>query len=212
MRQHYPWGLRGQAAWVRDMGALERIVEYRPEYDKGGRYTGKRRVEQKPKEAPGCSPLLVREIIDHTVFVGLQDVGRDMPDFEEIPVPIPMDGDMAGHYQRARDRLGTYLFQCRMEGDASFLGRYLQTLLAWPTAPFRGERVIHRRRLDRESETFIEIPVHDMPGLGEERLYPKEQWLVELVRDELAQARFVGVFLRQTGTRDIQPRIEKILR
>jgi hypothetical protein len=212
VRESYPWGTKGQAAWVQAMGALERIVEYRPDYDKGGHYTGKRRVEHKPKEAPGCSPLLVREIIDHTVFVGLADIGRAMPDFEEIPVPIPMETDMALHYQRAKDKLGTYLFQCRMEGDSSFLGRYLQTLLSWPTAPFRREQVIHRRRFDRESDAFLEIPVHDMPGLGEDRLYPKEQWLVELIRDELAQGRNVGVFLRQTGTRNIQPRIEHIIR
>ncbi len=212
VRQRYPWGTKGQAAWVQAMGALERIVEYRPEYDKGGHYTGKRRVEQKPKEAPGCSPLLVREIIDHTVFVGLQDIGRAMPAFEEIPVPIPMDGDMEAHYQRAKDKLGTYLFQCRMEGDASFLGCYLQTLLAWPTAAFRGEHVIHRRRFDRENDTFIEIPVHDLPGLGEERLYPKEQWLIDLIREELAEGRAVGVFVRQTRTRDIQPRIERLIR
>lgn len=212
VRQQYPWGTKGQAAWVQAMGALERIVEYRPEYDRGGHYTGKRRIEQKPKEAPGCSPLLVREIIDHTVFVGLQDIGRAMPDFEEIPVPIPMDPDMALHYHRAKDKLGTYLFQCRMEGDASFLGKYLQTLLSWPTAPFRAEKVIHKRRFDRESDVFLEIPVHDMPGLGDDRLYPKEQWLVDLIRDELAQGRNVGVFLRQTGTRDIQPRIERLIR
>ncbi|NLF79469.1 MAG: SWF/SNF helicase family protein [Chloroflexi bacterium] len=212
VREQYPWGTKGQAAWVRTMGALERIVEYRPEYDKGGHYTGKRRVEHKPKEAPGCSPLLVREIIDHTIFVGLQDIGRAMPDFEETPVPIPMDGDMELHYKRAKDKLSTYLFQCRMEGDASFLGRYLQTLLAWPTAPFRGEKVIHKRRFDRESEQFIEIPVHDMPGLGNDRLYPKEEWLVEMIREELAQGRNVGVFLRQTRTRDIQPRLERIIR
>jgi hypothetical protein len=135
-----------------------------------------------------------------------------MPEFEEIPVPIPMDADMVLHYNRAKDKLGTYLFQCRMEGDASFLGRYLQTLLAWPTAPFRAEKVIHKRRFDRESDVFLEIPVHDMPGLGDDRLYPKEQWLVDLIRDELAQDRNVGVFLRQTGTKDIQPRIERIIR
>jgi hypothetical protein len=135
-----------------------------------------------------------------------------MPDFDEIPVPIPMDADMEVHYQRAKDKLGTYLFQCRMEGDASFLGRYLQTLLSWPTAPFRSEKVIHKRRFDRESDTFIEIPIHDMPGLGDDRLYPKEQWLLDLVRDELAQGRNVGVFLRQTGVKDIQPRLERLIR
>jgi hypothetical protein len=116
------------------------------------------------------------------------------------------------HYQCAKDKLGTYLFQCRMEGDASFLGRYLQTLLSWPTAPFRSERVIHKRRFDRESDTFIEIPVHQMPSLGDNRLYPKEQWLLDLVRDELAQGRNVGVFLRQTGVKDIQPRLEHLIR
>jgi hypothetical protein len=123
-----------------------------------------------------------------------------------------MDGDMTLHYKRAKDRMSTYLFQCRMEGDASFLGRYLQTLLSWPTAPFREERVIHKRRFDRESDLTIDIPVHDMPGLGDNRLYPKEQWLIDLIRDELGQGRNVGVFLRQTGTRDIQPRLEKLIR
>ena len=128
-----PLGHQGPGRLGARMGALERIVEYRPEYDKGGHYTGKRRIEQKPKEAPGCSPLLVREIIDHTVFVGLADIGRDMPDFEEIPVPIPMDADMELHYQRAKDKLGTYLFQCRMEGDASFLG--VTCRRCWPGRP-----------------------------------------------------------------------------
>ena len=212
VREQYPWGTKGVARWVQTMGALERIIEYRPEYDKAGHYSGKRRVEHKPKEAPGCSPLLVQEIIDHTIFVGLKDIGRAMPEFTETPVPIPMESDMAQHYHRAKDKLSSYLFQCRMEGDASFLGRYLQTLLAWPTAPFRAEKVIHKRRFDRESSHFIEIPVHDMPGLGEDRLYPKEAWLIDLIREELAQGRKVGIFLRQTRTRDIQPRLEQLIR
>jgi len=137
------------------------------------------------------------------VLTLLADIGRVMPDFEETPVAIPMDADMALHYNSAKDKLGTYLFQCRMEGDASFLGKYLQTLLSWPTAPFRAEKIIHKRRFDRESDVFLEIPVHDMPGLGDDRLYPKEQWLVDLIRDELAQGRSVGIFLRQTDTSQI---------
>ncbi|MCC7447123.1 MAG: hypothetical protein IT324_06890 [Anaerolineae bacterium] len=88
VRQRYPWGKVNE--WVRDMGCLERTVEYKPQYDKAGVYSGKRRIEQKPREAPGCSPVLVSEIIDHVVFVGLNDMGKQMPDFTETPVAIPV--------------------------------------------------------------------------------------------------------------------------
>jgi hypothetical protein len=210
VRTRYPWGKVNQ--WVRDMGCLERIVEYKPQYDKSGVFSGKRRSEQKPKEAPGCSPVLVSEIIDHCVFVGLNDMGRVMPDFDEVPVPISPDGDLASLYADARQKLGYYLFQCRMEGDASALGMYLQTLLSWPSAPYREELCIHRKRLNKESDDFVEIPVHTIPALDENRLYAKERWLIDTVREELAQGRGVAVFCRQTGTRDIQPRLEKLLK
>jgi len=122
VRREYPWGAGGRNRWVKTMGVLERAVEYRPQHDEHGRYTGKRRIERRPEEAPGCSPELVKEIIDHTLFVGLLDSGRPMPPFEEITVPIEMDGDMAGLYDEAKETLGKYLFQCRLEGDASFSG------------------------------------------------------------------------------------------
>ena len=155
----------------------------------------------------------MREIIDHTVFVGLADIGRDMPDFEEIPVPIPMDADMELHYQpcqrqtghvpvpvpdgRRRELFGEVSPDTAGLADGTVPGRD-----GHPQTPFRP----------RERHFSSKFPVHDMPGLAEDRLYPKEQWLVELVRDELAQGRNVGVFLRQTGTRDIQPRIERLIR
>jgi hypothetical protein len=210
VRAKYPWG-RGLNRWVRDMGTLERIVEYKPSYDKAGVYSGKRRVEHKPKEAPGCSPLLVQEIIDHCVFVGLSDLGRQMPSFEEIPVPITPDPAVAIGYAEAKQALSKYLFQCRLEGDSSALGMYLQTLLSWPSAPYRTEPCLHRKRLDRDSEVFVEIPVHTIHGLPEDHVYAKEQWLIDTVRDELAQGRGVAVFVRQTGERNIQPRIAKLL-
>lgn len=210
IRAKYPWG-RGATAWVRDMGSLERVVEYKPDYDKAGVYSGKRRIEHKPREAPGCSPLLVAQIIDHCVFVGLGDLGRKMPDFEEIPVPITADAEVVSAYGEAKKILGQYLFQRRLEGDSSALGMYLQTLLSWPSAPYRSEPCIHRKRLDRDSDTFVEIPVHTIPALPEDRLYTKEQWLIETVREELAQGRGVAVFVRQTGSRNIQPRIAKLL-
>jgi hypothetical protein len=210
VRTRYPWG-KGLNAWVRDMGALERVVEYKPEYDRSGKYSGKRRIEYAPREIPGCSPLLVREIVGNAVFVGLHDMGRAMPPYEEIPVPIEPDPQVAALYDEAKAKLLDYLRERRLEGDGSALGMYLQTLLSWPSAPWRAEPCIHRRRLGRESDEFIEVLVHTIPALDEDRLYPKEEWLIQTVRKELAQGRGVGIFVRQTGRRDIQPRIERIL-
>ncbi|MEP7288445.1 MAG: DUF6094 domain-containing protein [Chloroflexota bacterium] len=211
IRRCYPWG-SGINRWVRDMGVLERIVNYKPSYDKAGVYTGKRRIENKPKEAPGCSPSLVAEILDHCVFVDLPDIGRKMPDFEEIPVPITPDTEVAALYTEAKQVLGQYLFKCKLEGDASALGMYLQTLLSWPSAPYRSEACIHRKRLSRDSAEVIEIPAHTIPALDEGKVYAKEQWLLDTLNSELAEGRGIAIFCRQTGTRDIQPRLEQLIR
>src|SRR5262249_8054884 len=37
------------------------------------------------------------------------------------------------------------------------------------------------------------------------------KWLIDTVREELAQGRGVAVFIRQTGERNIQPRVAKLL-
>ncbi|MHB8627130.1 MAG: hypothetical protein ACYDBJ_13440 [Aggregatilineales bacterium] len=211
VRARYPWG-RGMSQWVRDMGVLEKVVQYRPQHDKAGKYTGKRRMEQKPKEAPGCSPLLVHEIIDHCVFVGLLDMGRAMPEYREIPVKIQPDPDVAALYVEAKKELGEYVADCRKDGDASPMAMYLQALLNWPDAPYRDEECIHRKRLSRDSDEFMESLVYVIPGVDENRVFAKEQWLIDTVRAELAQGRGVAVFCHQTGTRDIQPRLERLLK
>jgi len=219
VQRHYNWGEGNRdkgkqlARWVDQMGSLERIVEYKPQYDSSGKYTGKNRVEHQPREAPGTSPMLVREILDHALFVGLTDIS-DMPAYDEIPVPIDMDEDLRKVYDDTQKALGEYLFQCRMEGDASFLGRYLRTLLSYPNAPFRAEKIIHRRKMrDETGQTLMmERPVWSVPNLGDGRVFAKEQWLIDTVKSELAQGRNVGIFVEQSATRDIQPRIEQLLR
>lgn len=216
--RQYNWGERNAdkgkqlARWVDHMGSLERIVEYKPQYDQSGKYTGKARIEHQPHEAPGTSPLLVREILDHALFVGLTDIS-DMPEYEEIPVPIEMDNDLQQVYDNTKKVLGEYLFQCRLEGDASFMGRYLRTLLSYPNAPFRAENVLHRRRMrdDEGKHMILEREVWRLPNLGEGRIFAKEQWLLDTVREELAAGRKVGIFVEQSATRDIQPRLADLL-
>lgn len=79
------------------------------------------------------------------------------------------------------------------------------------SAMFRPTEVVHNIKSpitgERRPHTVTKIP-----SFGEDRIYAKEQALIDLLTDELAAGQPCVVYLRQTGTRDIQPRIEKLIR
>ncbi|GAP10023.1 hypothetical protein BECAL_01178 [Bellilinea caldifistulae] len=68
----------------------------------------------------------------------------------------------------------------------------------------------------REKEVIVQSPLMQLPAvlqgqLIESNLLPKERWLASFCLSEKAQRRRVLVYIRQTGTRDIQERIETVL-
>jgi hypothetical protein len=124
---------------------------------------------------------------------------------------VELDGDVYGQYDSTRARLKDYMIQRRWEGDATFRGAYLQWSMGWPNAPFRPYEVIHNLKHPLTGEKLPHV-VTSIPSFGEDRIYAKEQAFIDLVREELAQNRPCVVYLRQTATRDIQPRLEMLLR
>jgi hypothetical protein len=54
--------------------------------------------------------------------------------------------------------------------------------------------------------------VASAPPLPDDVLYPKEQELVDLVKNERQRGRRVLVYITHTASRDISPRLEKVLR
>ncbi len=238
VRQRYPWGGaarlsrkthgdhdyqavleentrqrgRAESRWVADMGVREQVIEERPSYDRDtGVYTGTTTYERPYEEAPGISPLLVAEVLDHAIFFSLGDLGKALPQFEEIAVPVVLDPDVYDQYERTRQMLKDYLIQRRWEGDTTFRGAYLQWAMGWPNAAHRPYEVIHNLK---HPVTGMKIPhrVTSLPSYGEQRVYAKEAALLDLLRDELATNRPCVVYLRQTATRDIQPRLESLIR
>jgi len=203
---------RAESRWVADMGVREQVVEERPSYDRDtGAYTGTSTYERPYQEAPGISPLLVAEVLDHAIFFSLGDLGKALPQYEEIALPVELDADVYAEYDRTRARLKDYLIQRRWEGDATFRGAYLQWSMGWVNAPFRPYEVIHNLKhpITGAKEPYT---VASIPSYGEERIYAKEQALIDLVRAELAENRPCVIYFRQTATRDIQPRLETLLR
>lgn len=189
-RQEYSWSDVGR--FVERFGVVEKTSFERKERNEGyGRYSGLSRKRQVIRERPGVSPGLVKLLLPNSAFVSLEDLGYKLPPFSEIPVLLEMPDEMASTYRR----IESFLHDASHENPRR-LGEFLQTTLSWPNATFRPC-------------TIDGLGVIDAAPEGE--LTPKEKWLVDTVAREIEERRKVLVFLRQTGTRDIQPRLASLL-
>ena len=100
------------------------------------------------------------------------------------------------------DTLRRALAAALQSGSKRLLATYLQTLLAYPDGCTRGETVF-----DPQTGNILV----QAPPLAEDKLYPKEQALVDLVAAERLQGRKVLVYATHTGTRDITERMDRFL-
>jgi superfamily II DNA or RNA helicase len=203
---------RAESRWVDDMGVRERICEERPTYDSvTGAYTGTTTYQRPYTEAPGISPLLVAEVLDHAIFFSLGDLSKALPEYQEIALPVTPDNDVAKEYKETLALLKEYLIKRRWEGDASFRGAYLQWAMGWVNTAHLPYTIVHNLKVPFSTQKHA-INIRQLPSLGAERVYAKEQALMDLVRAELAEGRACVVYVRQTQTRDLQPRLAELLK
>ena len=72
-----------------EYGVVENVYEIRDGDYNSNRRTTKRKT--KTRQLPGVSPLVFsRFLLEYTAFLSLTDMGKDLPDYEEIPVAIEM--------------------------------------------------------------------------------------------------------------------------
>ena len=161
------------------------------------------------RERPGLVPSALFHIIGNTVFLRLSDVASGLPGYDEQILLSSMDSevDSTGYSQRSAyntvyEELRKKLAEALKAGSKRLLATYLQTLLAYPEGCTRGETVFD----PRTGDIIVQIP-----PLSEEKLYPKEKALVDLVATERLEGRRVLVYATHTGTRDITERMEDIL-
>ena len=187
VRERFGWS--DAQKWAERFGILERVTKVSDDNDEYGVYSGKRRRKTFVRELPGISPELVMQLLDSSAFLALSDLGFELPEYREEPVILSMANDQRLACDELQTTLESELRARLVEGDKSLLGAYLQSLLAYPNSCFREEVV---RAPDGEI-------VASAPALGEVRLFPKEEWLVNLATQERAQGRRLLVFCRADG-------------
>ncbi|MBI3175198.1 MAG: hypothetical protein HYZ25_15845 [Chloroflexi bacterium] len=194
--------------WARLYGVLEmtRKSKRTNDDDEEDGFTGNRRYQNQAKEQPGISPAIVNRLLDTTVFLSLKDLGLALPHYAEEVVTLTMTPDLAGQYRMMEKKLRDLAINNRR-----YLSTWLQWTLARPNSAFRDE-VVEVDELDQQGEFLRKQMLMNLPMVVMDETLPKESWLVDFCRSERQQGRKVLIYLRQTGTRDIQDRILHILR
>ncbi|MBI4496609.1 MAG: hypothetical protein HY689_01760 [Chloroflexi bacterium] len=199
-----------EAKWVARYGYLARITKRDPNdrFD-DGRQSKRRTYPTRVVERPGVTPPVLFHLIGNTVFLRLRDVAGHLPDYQERVVLVPLaEADVPGELSQAESyaQLATDLRravqQALQAGSKRLLGTYLQALLSYPDGCTREETVV-----DGETGEVLGYA----PALPENRRYPKEQTLVEMVQRERERGRRVLVYVTHTNLRDIAPRLRTVL-
>ena len=204
------FGRGEEQRWIERYGFVEHTVG-RDDGDslEDGRASRRKRYRKVVRERPGLAPAALFHLIGHSVFLRLSDVAAGLPPYEEQVLLSPMDAEPDGTglsqrsaYDEIYGALRAALADALSKGSRRLLAAYLQTLLAYPDGCTRGETVF-----DPESaDVLVQVP-----PLNEERLYPKERALLDLVAAERLAGRRVLVYVTHTGTRDITGRMEEFL-
>jgi hypothetical protein len=159
---------------------------------------------------PGIMPSLFgRHLMDRAVFLSLGEVAANLPDLDEIVVPVTMDAELAPCYRVVEADLKNAIRAMIRRGDKRLLGAMLQTLLAYPDHPYGWDSVGYHDRGDRgKTSTFI--PVAWPENLSANTVRPKEEKLLEVVQQEVGYGRQCWVYVQMTDKRDVASRLSEM--
>lgn len=189
--------------WINQYGIVEKVTRRKldGDYDDNLMSRGKKHSTT-IRERPGISPVVLpKYLLERCIFLRLADIAVALPKYDEFIVSLDMEPEQKEGYEEFQSDLITALHECLKRGDKSMLSKYLQGLLCYPEQPWTGEVV-------RNKHGEIVAMARKCP---EERTYPKEQELVDIIKGEKALGRKVLVYCSHTDTRDMTERLRKLL-
>ena len=202
IREHY--GYKEEGRFVEHFGVLERTTREDSGSGEDGRVSKRRRTTT-VRERPGLSPALLPHLLWNTVFLRLTDVAAALPPyFEEIEI-LQMSGEQREVHQAFKADLAAEVERQLACGSKKLLGAYLQSLLHHPDTPWREEAVY---TTDIAGVPYL---VAAAEALDDAVVYPKEQRLLDIAREEKRQGRRLLVFVQGTDRRDITRRLSGLL-
>ena len=183
-----------------EYGVVENVYEQTDAAYSANRRSTRRKI--KSRQLPGVSPLVYsRFLLEYTAFLSLSDMGRDLPDYEEIPVPLSMPEKVHAAYKRAERTLQEVLRSDRKAAN-QLLSAYLNLLTIYPDQPYDQPAIVH----PIDGYEILEPP--NVAGFND--ILPKEEKVLEIVREKIAAGERVLVYTSWVRT-DSQQKLVRLL-
>ena len=125
------------------------VIEDTYTVTEGGYNSNRRAVKRKKRsrQRPGVSPLVYsRFLLESGVFLTLMDMGKELPEYEEIPVPLSLPGNQYQAYERLEKSFQALFKDRSREGRKlaqKLLSVYLNLLMAYPDQPYGHKPIVH---------------------------------------------------------------------
>jgi len=124
-----------------EYGVTECVYEIPAQDYNSNRRTAKKKLRE--RQLPGVSPLVYsRFLMDSAAFLSLNDMGKDLPEYEEIPIQLQMNRNVANEYDNLETAFKT-IFGSQRDIAKKILSAYLGLLTVYPDQPYNQKPVVH---------------------------------------------------------------------
>lgn len=190
------YGIRGVNSFVADYGANEVSFSESPEIEEAsGKITRMNRAPRVLKEIARINPLLVKELMPFTIFLRSDELNIELPRYKEEVIGVRLPSEIYTPYiSYIRNIANKCVKNKRLLGVLATDSQLIPDLF-W---------------VSREAVANNIVEAVYSPQLDESFISPKEEALIELVRNETAQGRkcLVYVSFSNCGVGD---RVRKLL-
>jgi hypothetical protein len=160
---------------------------------------------------PGCGQVVdalsvetgrCKHSVSQPIFM---DLGYALPPLSEEIIRVEMGPELKEHYRRMDEDLRNFAAQqLAAHKDSRWFSVWWNAVLRRPNSAFRDEMAT------LEGEEGFELPAV-VNGSNPHDLLPKEAKLIELTQRNMSTGRRTLVFVEQTASRDIRPRLQSVL-
>lgn len=177
--------------FCKEFGCVETVYEA-GSYDASRKAMSRGRQISSPKVKPGISPVLFgKMLMDRCLYLDISDLSKYLPKLKEEVVVVEAHDEVLADYNRV---LNTLKEASQGRTGQAALSEMLQFGLSYLDKPYDRNPV---KDPFVEDAILCKIPNH--PEYADGMLLPKEEKLIEVINEEVANGRNVFVYATFTG-------------